>query len=261
MTLLEAIILGIIQGLAEFLPISSSGHLALGQVLFGIDDNNMAFNIVVHVGTLVPVVIVYRKDIWELIKRPFQKMTFLLITATIPAVIVAVFFDDAIEAAFSSLSFLAVGFVITGFVLILTDKFRKNHKKSDEISYLDALLIGIAQGIAVFPGISRSGSTIAASLSRGIVREDAAKFAFLMSIPAILGALLLQIVSVISGEILLEELNFINLGAGLVSAMLSGYLAINFMLAAIKKAKLSYFAYYVIILAVAIIVGLFIYGF
>lgn len=256
MTLLEAIILGIIQGLAEFLPISSSGHLALTQALFGIDDNNMAFNIVVHVGTLIPVVVVYRKTIWELIKKPFQKLTYLLVCATIPAAIVGIFFEDAIEAAFSSLSFLAVGFVITGTVLILTDRLRRNSKKTENITFLDALFVGIAQGIAVFPGISRSGSTIAASLSRGIAREDAAKFAFLMSIPAILGALALQISHIVRGNVLLEDLNFITLGAGFIASMLSGYLAINFMLTAIKKAKLSYFAYYVLALAAAIGIGL-----
>ena len=259
MTLLEAIILGIVQGLAEFLPISSSGHLALGQLLFGIDDNNMAFIIVVHIGTLIPVVVVYRKTIWELIKKPFQKMTYLLIIATVPAAIVGIFFEDAVEAALGSLGFLAGGFIVTGMVLIATDRLRKNNKKSDEITYLDALLIGIAQAVAVFPGISRSGSTIAASLARGINREDAAKFAFLMSIPAILGALLMQILHVIRGNVLLEDLNFINLGAGFIAAMLSGYLAINFMLAAIKKAKLSYFAYYVLILAAAIMVGLLVF--
>jgi len=252
MSLLEAIILGIIQGLAEFLPISSSGHLALGQYLFGIDEGNMAFIIVVHVGTLIPVVVVFRKAIWELVKQPFQKMTFLLITATIPAAIVGIFFDDAIEAALTSISFLAGGFVITGLVLIGTDRLRKNEKKSGDITFIDAVLIGTAQAVAVFPGISRSGSTIAAALARGINREDAAKFAFLMSIPAILGGLLLQIINVIRGDILLADLDFMVLGAGFVAAALSGYLAINFMLSAIKKAKLSYFAYYVLALATAI---------
>ena len=252
MTLLEAIILGIIQGLAEFLPISSSGHLALGQYLFGIEESNLAFIIVVHIGTLIPVVIVYRNTIWELIKKPFQKMTYLLIVATVPAAIVAFFFEDAIEAALTSIGFLAVGFIITGLVLICTDRLRKNAKKSDEITYLDAAFIGIAQAVAVFPGISRSGSTIAASLARGINREDAAKFAFLMSIPAILGALLIQIIHIVRGNILLEDLNFVTLGAGFLASALSGYLAINFMLAAIKKAKLSYFAYYVLGLAALI---------
>jgi len=252
MTLLEAIILGIIQGLAEFLPISSSGHLALGQYIFGYEDHNLIFIIVVHIGTLIPVVIVYRKAIWELIKRPFQKMTYLLIVATIPAAIVGIFFEDAIEAALSSITFLAVGFVVTGVVLIGTDRLRKTGKKSDEITYLDATLIGIAQAVAVFPGISRSGSTISAALARGINREDAAKFVFLMSIPAILGALLIQIIHVVRGNLVLADLDFVVLGAGFVASALSGYLAINFMLAAIKKAKLSYFAYYVLVLAAAI---------
>jgi len=254
MTVLQAIILGIIQGLSEFLPISSSGHLALTLGLMNIDEG-LLFTVVVHVGTLIPVIIVFRKDILALIKKPFQKMTYLLIVATIPAAIVALFFDDMIEAAFTSFNFIAIGFIITGIVLILTDRLKRNTKKSEDISWLDAALIGLAQAVAVFPGISRSGSTIAAALSRGIDREAAAKFAFLMSIPAILGALLVKIISVVRGDILIEEINFIVLGAGFITAALSGYLAINFMLAAIKKAKLSYFAYYVLILSGLVFIG------
>jgi len=260
MTLLEAVILGIVQGLAEFLPISSSGHLALGQYIFGIEDNNMAFNIVVHVGTLIPVVVVFRQTIWELVKKPFQKMTYLLIIATLPAAIVGVLLEDVVEAAFTTLGFLAIAFVVTGLLLVGTDRIRKNTKKSDEITYLDAALIGVAQAVAIFPGISRSGSTIAASLARGIAREDAAKFAFLMSIPIILGALLLQIIHIARGNVVLEDLNFVNLGAGFIAAALSGYLAVNFLLAAIKKAKLRYFAYYVFVLAAAIGIGLLVFS-
>ena len=261
MTLLEAIILGIIQGLSEFLPISSSGHLALGHMLFGLEEEGLLFTVMIHMGTLIPVLIVYRKDIITLIKKPFQKLTYLLIIATLPAVIVALFFEDMVEQAFASMRFLAAGFVITAIVLILTDKIRRNTKKTAEITYMDALIIGVAQGIAVFPGISRSGSTIAAALSRGIAREDAAKFAFLMSIPAILGAMVLQISHIVRGNILIDNINFINLGAGFLAAMLSGYLAINFMLTAVKKAKLSYFAYYVLILAAFIFIGVFFLGF
>jgi len=260
MTLLEAVILGIVQGLAEFLPISSSGHLALGQYIFGIEDNNMAFNIVVHVGTLIPVVVVFRQTIWELVKKPFQKMTYLLIIATLPAAIVGVLLEDVVEASFTTLGFLAIAFVVTGLLLVGTDRIRKNTKKSDEITYLDAALIGVAQAVAIFPGISRSGSTIAASLARGIAREDAAKFAFLMSIPIILGALLLQIIHIARGNVVLEDLNFVNLGAGFIAAALSGYLAVNFLLAAIKKAKLRYFAYYVFVLAAAIGIGLLVFS-
>jgi len=256
MSLLEAIILGIVQGLTEFIPVSSSGHLALGHMLFGLEEEGLLFTIVVHVGTLVPVLIVFRKDIWALIKRPFQKMTFMLIVATIPAVIVGLLFEDRVEQAFTTMQFLVAGFLITGTVLIISDRLRKATKTADEITWLDAALIGIAQAVAIFPGISRSGSTITASLSRGINREDAAKFVFLMSIPIILGATVLQIIHVARGNVAAYEIDFAVLGAGFVSAALSGYLAVNFLLAAIKKAKLRYFAYYVLVLAKVLIFGM-----
>ncbi|MCL2397855.1 MAG: undecaprenyl-diphosphate phosphatase [Defluviitaleaceae bacterium] len=255
MTLFEAIILGIIQGLTEFLPVSSSGHLALGHMLFGIEDEGLLFYIVTHVATILSVIAVYWKDVWALIKRPFQKMTYLLIIATIPAAVVGIFFENMVEQALASIGFLVVGFIITGVVLMLSDRIRKNSKKTAEITYLDALLIGAAQAVAIFPGISRSGSTIAAALARGIAREDAAKFAFLMSIPAVLGGLVLQIIHIARGNLLVENISFLSLGAGFVAAALTGYLAVNLILTAIKKAKLSYFAYYVFALAVVITVG------
>ena len=257
MTILEAIILVIIQGFAEFLPISSSGHLAVAGYLFGLDDGNLLFIIVVHVGTLIPVCIVYRKALWELIKRPFQKMTLLLILGTIPAGVVGVFFSDIVESALASMAFLAFGFIVTGTVLIISDRMAKKRdasylKSYEQISHMDSIIVGIAQACAVFPGISRSGSTIAAALSRGIARDQAAKFVFLLSIPAILGGLVIYIARFVSGQAQLYDVDFIVLGAGFVASGLSGYLAINFMLAAIKKAKLRYFAFYVIGLAAVI---------
>jgi len=256
MSILEAIILGIIQGLTEFIPVSSSGHLALGHLFFGLEEEGLLFIVVVHVGTLVPVFVVFRKEIWALIKRPFQKTTFLLITATIPAVIVGLLFENRIEQAFTTLQTLAIGFVITGVVLILSDRLRKGTKKESDITWLDAALIGIAQAVAVFPGISRSGSTITAALSRGISRDEAAKFVFLMSIPVILGATILQIIHIARGSIAAYELDFAVLSTGFVSAALSGYLAVNFLLAAIRKKKLRYFAYYVLTLAAVLVFGM-----
>jgi undecaprenyl-diphosphatase len=255
MTLLEAIILGIIQGLSEFLPISSSGHLALGHAIFGLEEEGILFSIIVHVGTLIPVVLIFWQDIWALIKRPFQKMTLLLIIATIPAAVVGLLFEDMVESAFASLTFVAFGFVVTGLVLLFTDRLKKTAKPAEDLTRLDSLLIGLAQAVAILPGISRSGSTIAAALARGTRREDAAKFAFLMSIPIILGALALQIFHLLRGSIPADDLNFLNLGAGFVTSAISGYFAINFMLKAVKKAKLRYFAYYVLALAASITVG------
>ncbi|MCL2350363.1 MAG: undecaprenyl-diphosphate phosphatase [Defluviitaleaceae bacterium] len=259
MSVLEAIILGLIQGLAEFLPISSSGHLAIGHFLFGLEDEGLLFSIVVHIGTLIPVVVVFWRDIWAILRRPFQKMTGLLIVATLPAAVVGFLFEDMVEAAFASLTFIAFGFVITGLVLLFSDRKQKNEKTAEKITWLDAALIGIAQAVAILPGVSRSGSTIGMALARGIKREDAAKFAFLMSIPIILGATLLQVIHIARGDIMIYGLNFVNLGAGMLAAAISGYVAIRFMLAAIKKAKLRYFAYYVLTLAAIITVGGFVF--
>ncbi|MCL2353077.1 MAG: undecaprenyl-diphosphate phosphatase [Defluviitaleaceae bacterium] len=262
MTLFEAVILGIIQGLTEFIPVSSSGHLALGQILFGLEQDGLLFEMVVHIGTLIPVVIIFWKDIWAIIRRPFQKMTLLLIIGTIPVVIVGLLLEDIVGNAFTSLMWLAVGFVITGVTLMFADRIRNNKKKSEDITILDAAIVGIAQAIAIFPGISRSGSTVMAALGRGIEREAAAKFSFLLSIPVVLGATVLQVVHLIrdDGHIYATNVDFWPLALAFVAAMLSGYLAIKLMLMAIKKAKLRYFAYYVLILAVAIVVGMVIFN-
>jgi len=255
MSLLEAIILGLIQGLSEFLPVSSSGHLLVFHHIFGImGEDNMTFVIVLNMGSLVPLLWVFRKDVWQLIKNPFQKMTALLIIATLPLIVVTLLFQDFIEQMFHLVHFLPVGFVITGVVLLLSDKFSKGKRDIGELRFIDAVLVGLAQAFAVFPGISRSGSTITASLGRGLDRESAAKFSFLMSIPTAFGAIALRISHIVSGRILLDDLNFVNLGAGFITAAVSGYLAINVMLAIVKKAKLKYFAlYYVFALAILVV--------
>jgi len=256
MSLLEAILLGLIQGLSEFLPVSSSGHLLVFHHIFGItSEDNMTFIIMLNMGSLIPLLWVFRKDVWALIKNPFQKMTALLIIATLPLIIVTLLFQDFIESMFHLVYFLPFGFVITGIALLLSDKVKKNDKDVSELKFLDAVLIGLAQAFAVFPGLSRSGSTITASLTRGLDRENAAKFSFLMSIPAAFGAIALRIGHIVSGRILLDDLNFVNLAAGFVTAAVTGYLAINFMLAIVKKAKLKYFAlYYIFALAIFVFV-------
>ena len=255
MSLLEAIILGLIQGLSEFLPVSSSGHLLVFHHIFGITaEDNMTFIIVLNMGSLIPLLFVFRRDIWALIKNPFQKTTALLIIATIPLVIVTLLFEGFIESAFHMVHFLPIGFILTGVVLLLSDRLKKNNKSMEDISLLDAALIGCAQAIAVFPGISRSGSTITATMARGVNREDAARFSFLMSVPAAFGAMLFRFSRIITDPELLEGLNFVNLGAGFVTAAIAGYVAINFMLSIVKKAKLKYFAIYYIFALVVLII-------
>ena len=255
MTLIEAILLGFIQGMSEFLPVSSSGHLLVFHHIFGITaEDNFTFIIVLNMGSLLPLLFVFRRDIWELIKNPFQKTTLLLIIATLPLVIVTLLFEDLIESTFHSIQFLPLGFVLTGIALLLSDRLKKNNRKVNGLGLVDAVLIGLAQAVAVFPGISRSGSTITASLARGLDRENAAKFSFLMSIPASFGAIAFRAMRIIANPQLIDGLNFVNLGAGFLMAAVSGYFAINFMLAIVKRAKLKYFALYYIFALVMFVV-------
>jgi len=257
MSLLEAIILGIIQGMSEFLPVSSSGHLLVFHHIFGITaEDNLTFIIVLNMGSLLPLLVVFRRDIWTLIKNPFQKTTALLVIATTPLVIVTLLFEGFIESMFHIVSFLPFGFVITGVVLLLSDRLKKNAKDMGDISIADAALIGCAQAFAVFPGISRSGSTITATMARGVNRENAAKFSFLMSVPAAIGAMLFRASRIAANPELIDGLNFANLGAGFLMAAATGYLSINFMLSIVKKAKLKYFAFYYVF-ALAVLIALF----
>ena len=255
MTLLEAIILGFIQGISEFLPVSSSGHLLVFHHIFGITaEDNLTFIIVLNMGSLIPLLWVFRQDVIALIKNPFQKMTGLLIISVIPLVTVTILFMDFIESMFHLVDYLWVGFIITGAILLLSDRVKNNKRTTDDLKPLDAVLVGIAQAFAVFPGISRSGATITASLGRGLDRENAARFSFLMSIPSAFGAIALRLSHVITGRVDVQDLNFLNLFAGFITAAITGYIAINFMLSIIKKARLKYFAIYYIFALVVLIV-------
>jgi len=257
MSLLEAIILGLIQGVSEFLPVSSSGHLLVFHHIFGItSEDNLTFIIVLNMGSLLPLLFVFRKDIWALVKNPFQKVTALLAIATVPLVVVTLLFEGFIESMFHMVRFLPYGFAVTGVVLLLSDRIKKNDKDMVSMSLFDAAIVGCAQAFAVFPGISRSGMTITATMVRGVDRENAAKFSFLMSVPAAIGAMLFRVSRIAADPELIEGLNLLNLGAGFVTAAVTGYLAINFMLAIVKKAKLKYFAFYYVF-ALAILVALF----
>jgi undecaprenyl-diphosphatase len=260
MNLLQAIILGIVQGLTEFLPVSSSGHLLLTEKILGIKNSSLFFEVFLHVGTLIPVLIVFRQDIFDLLKKPFQKMTYLLIVATLPAIAVTILFGDYFDTMFGSTIFLAFGFIVTGCLLLYSDTIKDGHKREKDISYADALIIGAVQGIAIAPAISRSGSTISGSLFRKIKRESAAKFSFLMSIPAIAGGVAVQIKDIVTGDVVIGNMDWFVMGAGFVAAMLSGFLAINFMMTLIKRCKLRYFSVYVFALAVLILLDQFVLG-
>lgn len=251
MNILQAVILGIVQGFTEFLPVSSSGHLVLLQKIFGIEEPTLTFNIVLHLGTLIPVFIVYFKDIVALIIRPFQKMTFLLIVATLPAVIVTLTFSklEMLDDLFTSGNSLAIGFVITGIFLLVSDNIMEGGKNSKNIKYKDAVIIGIFQAIAIAPGISRSGSTITGAIFNKLDRVAAAKFSFLLSIPAILGAAVMETKPIVTGEVQMDTIFNLPTLFGFIAACLTGFLAINFMIKLIKKCKLRYFSYYVFALS------------
>ena len=253
MTIIQAVILGIVQGLTEFLPVSSSGHLTIIQNIFGFEENLLAFNVLLHVGTLIPVAIVYWKEIFRLIKNPFQKMTALLIVGTLPAVAVALLLGDLLDALFAGGVFLAFAYIVTGVLLLACDKMPQGEKTEADITFVDALTVGTIQAIAITPGISRSGSTITGSVARGLNKSTASMFSFLLSIPAILGAVVLQLKDVITGEAVFGNISMSAAIAGFLASMISGYLAIRFMLKLIKESKLKFFSYYVFALAVFIL--------
>ncbi len=245
MTIIEAALLGIIQGLTEFLPISSSGHLVIGQKVLGISVAGNIFEIVVHLGTLVSVLIVFWEDIWQLIislkSTPTQKYIFAIIIGTLPAVIVGFLFRDVVSGAFENIKVVAVTLMITGLIL-LTTKYIKTKLK--DISIGRGLLIGIAQGMAIIPGISRSGMTISLGMYLGIAPDKAAKFSFLLGIPAIVGAGLL------TGLDLMESskptLAFSVLTVGFISSLLVGWISLKWLLGLIKSGKFHWFGVYCI---------------
>jgi undecaprenyl-diphosphatase len=246
---LQAVILGVVQGFAEFLPISSSGHLVLAQQLLGFNEPILTFDIVLHLGSLVAVFIVFWQDIWSLLKRPVQKRVALLVIATLPAVAVGLAFGDVIETLFGGGIFLGVGFIITGIFLIYSDRAKNKEKTDDDMSVADALIIGCMQAVGIAPGVSRSGSTITGALARGLSRDTAARFSFLLSIPTILGAAVFTFKEASDTGVIRGEIFTLPMAFGFAAAALSGYLSIRFMLALIKKCKLRYFAFYVFAIA------------
>lgn len=277
MTYIEAIVLGLVQGLGEFLPISSSGHLALLQQAFGISEENvLLFAVLLHVGTLLSVFICYWSDIWELIvelgltfkdiftgkglrieERPVRKLGLMIIVATIPTGIIGIFFNDIFDSMYNSVIPIGIGLLITGCLLVMAEKKQGATKRIGEMRYLDALIVGTVQGIAIWPGISRSGSTLFGSLMCNLDREFAVKFVFLMSIPSILGSAVLE-----APDALAQGMSMADFGpiiVGMVVAAVSGLIAIKTMIKIVSKNKLSYFSYYVWALGACVVgYGLFI---
>jgi undecaprenyl-diphosphatase len=243
MTIFEAALLGIIQGITEFLPISSSGHLVIGQKLLGISVAGNYFEIVVHLGTLVSVLIVFSTDIWQLTKSLKSKRTqnyiFTLVIGTIPAVIIGFLFKDIVSEAFENIRIVAVSLMMTG-IILLTTKYIET--KLRDITISRGLLIGIAQSIAIIPGISRSGITISLGMHLGVAPEKAAKFSFLLAIPTIAGAGLLTGLDPMesSGSLL----PWFVLIVGFLSSLLVGWISLKWLLGLIKSGKFHWFGIY-----------------
>ena len=261
MNVFEALIMGLVQGLTEFLPVSSSGHLVIfGQILnLQIDDGN-AFSVLLHVATFISVCFVYYKDIIELIKefflmigdlfrgrpnfnRPYRRMLIMLIIATIPAVIVGLLFKKFdLDAMLSNLLVVGIMLLVTATLMNIVDKCNKNRYDASNAKYGSSLMVGLAQACALMPGLSRSGSTITAARALGYKKEFAIKFSFLMSLPAILGAAVLEGVGLIKdGGFAVEALPLI---VGFVAAAISGILAIKFLINLLNKNKFYIFSIY-----------------
>ncbi len=272
MTYFEATILGLVQGLAEFLPISSSGHLALLQSWFKIDESKvLLFTVLLHVGTLISVFIVYWKDIWELIvelvltirdlctgkglrmeERPVRKLGVMIIVATIPTAIIGFAFGDFFDSLYTSVLPIGIGLIITGFLLVFAEKINTGNRGIKQMNCRNAIFIGVVQGIAICPGISRSGSTLFGSLVCNLDRKFAVKFVFLISIPSILGSAILETPAAIEAGVTASQLGPVIWGMAV--AAISGLVAIKGMIKIVSDKKLSWFSYYVWALGLAVVI-------
>lgn len=271
MSYIEAIILGIVQGLTEFLPVSSSGHLLMLQHFFGIEaDSVLIFTLLLHVGTLISVFFCYWNDIWELIKelgltiadivkgrglrlneRPVRNLGVMMIIASIPTALIGIFFEDLFESFYTTLLPTGVGLIFTGIILWISERKRNNSTTEADMNWKQAVAVGTLQGIAICPGVSRSGSTLFGGLESGLQRDFTVKFAFLISIPSILGSLIFE-----GGSGVMDSAVGTSIGpviAGCIAAALSGVLAIKTMIAVVRKLSLRYFSVYVWIVGCCLI--------
>lgn len=250
MSILHAIVLGIVQGLTEFLPVSSSGHLVMFEKIFNIQDNLIFLNVILHLGTLLAVVIYYRKRLWGYFKKPFQKEVGYLALATIPAVLAVLALKSLIEDSFGG-DYLVIGFMLTATLLVITNLVITKKRKEKPFTYKSALVMGVAQGLAIFPGISRSGSTICGGTLYGNQKEEVANFAFLMSIPIILASLVYECFSITAESLTIGALP---ITVGFVFAFVFGLISIHVMLKVVKKANFYWFAVYLVMLSITLLI-------
>lgn len=262
MTYFMSAILGFVQGVAEFLPISSSGHLTLFQYFFGMEEPDQLFNVLLHFATLLAVCVVYWRDIWEMIVEFFRffgdmfsrqrrrghppearRMVLLIIVGTLPLFLVLPI-KDQVETLGSNPVFVSCALLVTGCILFLSDQMARGHKTAKNATLLDVLLVGVAQGVATIPGLSRSGCTISAGMVRGFDRKFAVRYSFLMSLPAVLGATLLKVLDVMELEGGVPAENLPKYLLGMVIAAVVGYFSIQLVKLLADKGKFGAFAFY-----------------
>lgn len=287
MTILQSIFLGIVQGLTEFLPVSSSGHLAILQNIFHIDtDGGLLFDILLHVGTLIAVITVYHRDIWKMIRETvrmigdvfinlhiwtlnkrhktslkyrrivhnnYRKFVLLLLVSTVPTALIGAAFQTIIEEAAGTLLIPGICLLMTGVLLLIADYSPKGKKLPKDTTYKEGLIIGLVQGFAALPGLSRSGITITAGLLCGMERRFAVKYSFILSIPAVIGAAILEIRAALTETIPVSTLGIYLVGAAVAAAV--GYICIKVLLVLVRSNKFRYFAYYCFAAGVLSIAG------
>jgi len=247
MDILQALILGLVQGASEFLPVSSSGHLLLLEKL-GVGQQSLFFNVMVHVGTLLAVLIALRKSWWPILRKPFQKTTGYILVACIPTVVLALVFKFLAPSLIDG-AFLGFGFVLTAFLLIVGEMFKP--AQTTLLTYKKSMLTGILQGIAVLPGVSRSGATISALTVQGVDRSSAANFSFLLSIPIIIGSAILESTELATSGAGLD-IGVAPLIAGTAAAFVSGLISITFFIKLLKKHSMIGFAVYTLLLGITV---------
>ena len=259
MDLLDAVILGIIQGLTEFLPVSSSGHLELGKAILGdtsVPEESLLFTVVLHFATALSTLVIFRKDVFEILRGLFSfkwneetQFSLKIIISMLPAVIVGLLFEEQLEALFGG-NILFVGFMllVTALLLWLADKAKDTGKK---VSYSNAFVIGVAQAIAMLPGISRSGATISTSVLLGNDKTKAARFSFLMVVPLIFGKIAKDL---LGGELTSSSTDLTALAVGFIAAFIAGLVACTWMITLVRKSKLSWFAIYCFVVGIAAII-------
>lgn len=257
MDILTGIILGALQGFTEFLPISSSGHLVLAEYILGNKaSSGLLFEVLVHFATMISVLIYFRKKIWNLIKslfppyspekRPFLRLCGIIVLGTIPAVVIGLAFQSKIEAAFNSPRLVLVMLLITGIILLST---RLKKSGNEPVGFKSGFLVGIAQSAALLPGISRSGSTIAAGLHLNLAPAEAAEYSFLLSLPAVFGAAVLKSFTLLSNSVPVESLGAYLVGA--IVALVVGYISIAWLMRIMARGRFFYFGIYCVVIALA----------